>query len=625
LPENCYFWQVKRQPIRPKQNDLFSAIIALILIAFSFAQGEELSVADSLEKVQEDMLLKPIDLEKIPPFQIDDAEKAAINEAADSSMIDNPSADSSKAVQYQKDELAPPDSTLMLKESIADSAQQIDTLKAFADLDTVAAAMPPEADLNMKSIEDSLKQIIQQVLIDSLDALYEEKIQLKLAREKILVSDSLQQLFRNKSDTLLNSLRDKKFSAEAENRHFQYILTLRKALEAEEVRGSKSRMELAAFIYKEYQAYLAAFFPNGHSSAVLAELARFYILQDKGEIAKLICLKNLIFLPDSPYYQSELQQMKKLMPAPEQRSDEDILFLQAADRDEKPSLHPAEKYLQALTQLHQFPHLEFLKEEFLTIHGKYYEQLQYGDRLLKDFQSLLSRRDAASSALMISKRLEYLYPQSPILAEMLFQNILLSRDNLRDYEAAIRQAEDFIARFPAHHKAAEAQLLIGRISIQNLRQKLKALEAYRKVTERYAGTAQAAEAHFARAEIYLRSSRNFEPALEEYEAIASRYSRFEKSALEALKQKCLLYEKEGSFEKAIGACDRIAALGYNEDEAAAALLKSGQIAESKLKDLPQARQRYEKFLKENPKHRQAGTIQKKVQTIEKKLEKSKKD
>ena len=591
--------------------------------------AQELSVSDSLKTAENDLFLQPIDLEKIPAFQLDE-----------SAFFQDDFADSLQIMKA--------DSILMdsVKTHILDEAPAIETeidsygvnIKRFpitttefadsasiAATDTIFLGMTIQPEFKIKMIEDSLRLLLSSQINDSLASVYQNALYKGMAKQRIWLIDSLNRVDKAEKDKLIDSLTNAAYDQEMENRYFQYIISLRKVFEANRSAGGKTSLELTDFLQKEYETYLNSYFPRAHSSQVLAELARFYVLQDQPQKAKLICFKHLVFLPRSPYFASELQLMKKLMPPPASRTDADILLLQLSDIESMSSMHAAEKYLSALVELRNFPHIAFLTAEFLNTHSRYASMLSNGDQIMEKFQVMLKERNLAITAQMMTKRLEFFYPQSPILAEAQFRNILLSRHHFRDYEGAIQQAEDFISRFPAYHKAPEAQLLIGQIYIQNLRQKLKALEAYRKVTERYAGTAQAAEAHFARAEIYLRSSRNYEPALGEYEAIASVYAHFQASAKEALALKAILFEKEGNFEKAIETYDRILEFKPDAEEAATVLIKSAQIAEKKLKDLPQAALRYQKFLQVYPQHAQSKSIKSRLLSIEKKMEKIKKD
>lgn len=158
-------------------------------------------------------------------------------------------------------------------------------------------------------------------------------------------------------------------------------------------------------------------------------------------------------------------------------------------------------------------------------------------------------------ALEIFNRLISQYPDSTRSGDAMFMIAEIREEKQNSYLQAIDDYRKFVDTYPQHRKAVEALLRIARLKKDRLNLHTEAIEALREILTKYPEDPRGAEALEAIADIYRSKLRDYREAAAALADIAERYPAYEKAA-ERLYDAAALAERELS--------DRQLAMHYYE-------------------------------------------------------------
>ena len=180
----------------------------------------------------------------------------------------------------------------------------------------------------------------------------------------------------------------------------------------------------------------------------------------------------------------------------------------------------------------------------------------------------------------------------------LSRNALSKADKLaddKDYYGAIEAYQNIIDMQPGTPDALEAQLAIGKLSIDRMNQPAEGIKAYEGVIAAAPESEKAAEAHYELGLHYYKE-KNFKSAQTHFDAIVNNFSHLELSHNAHL-MLARSYEGAAEYESAVEAFDSFANRNPRNKRAAPALEHKARIQRQFLKDEEEAKRTNQMLVK----------------------------
>ncbi len=165
----------------------------------------------------------------------------------------------------------------------------------------------------------------------------------------------------------------------------------------------------------------------------------------------------------------------------------------------------------------------------------------------------------------------------------------------KDYYGAIEAYQNVIDVQPGTPDALEAQLAIGKLSIDQMNQPAKGIKAYEGVIAAAPESEEAAEAHYELGLHYFRE-KDFKSAQTQFDAIVNNFSHLELSHNAHL-MLAKSYEEAADYESAVEAFDSFANRNPRNKRAAPALENKARIQRQFLKDEEEAKRTNQMLVK----------------------------
>lgn len=215
-------------------------------------------------------------------------------------------------------------------------------------------------------------------------------------------------------------------------------------------------------------------------------------------------------------------------------------------------------------------------------------------------------------------RLEYCFPESPLLAYARFSRGVILSKELGDHKRAIEVLSEVVTEHSQSEHAAAAQLKIAEIKREELKDYGGAVADYRKFIESNPDSARAVEALWAIGEIDLNNLKDYNGAIHAYNEIVQKYQA-DKRAASAMEEVGDIYkDKLADYSKAAEVYAKIAEVFPDYEKAPDLLLKAGSLCEDKLKDYRRAAEYYRIIFEKFPKHKSVDEAKKRIEKARKK-------
>ncbi len=183
----------------------------------------------------------------------------------------------------------------------------------------------------------------------------------------------------------------------------------------------------------------------------------------------------------------------------------------------------------------------------------------------------------------------------------------------KDYRGAIEIYQSIADSKPGTVEAREAQLAIGKLSIERLNQPAAGVKAYEAIIAEAPESDQAAEAHYRLGMHYYRET-DFKTAQIQFDTIVNRFPQLELSHNAQL-MLAKSYEESQEFEQAVEVFDNFANRNPRSERAAQAIANKARIQREHLKNEDEAKRTYQSLVKRYGK----------VEGTEKEIEKAKEE
>ncbi len=165
----------------------------------------------------------------------------------------------------------------------------------------------------------------------------------------------------------------------------------------------------------------------------------------------------------------------------------------------------------------------------------------------------------------------------------------------KDYPEAIAAYQSIIDTQPGTPEALQAQLAIGKLSIDRMNQPAEGIKAYEAVIAGGPESDEAAEAHYELGMHYYRQ-KDFEAAQTRFDAVVNNFPHLELSHNAQL-MLAKSFEEAKDFEQAVEVFDNFANRNPRSERAALAIANKGRIQRQHLKNEDEAKRTYQSLVK----------------------------
>lgn len=183
----------------------------------------------------------------------------------------------------------------------------------------------------------------------------------------------------------------------------------------------------------------------------------------------------------------------------------------------------------------------------------------------------------------------------------------------KDYRGAIAAYQSIVDTKPGTPEARQAQLAIGKLSIERMNQPAVGVKAYQAVISGAPESDEAAEAHYQLGMHHYRS-KDFASAQTEFDEIVNQFPQLELSHNAQL-MLAKSYEESRNYEQAVEIFDNFANRNPRSERAAQAIANKARIQREHLKNSEEAKRTYQSLVKRYGK----------VEGTEKEIEKAKQE
>ena len=183
----------------------------------------------------------------------------------------------------------------------------------------------------------------------------------------------------------------------------------------------------------------------------------------------------------------------------------------------------------------------------------------------------------------------------------------------KDYRGAIAAYQSIVDTKPGTPEARQAQLAIGKLSIERMNQPAVGVKAYQAVISDAPESDEAAEAHYQLGMHHYRS-KDFASAQTEFDEIVNQFPQLELSHNAQL-MLAKSYEESRNYEQAVEIFDNFANRNPRSERAAQAIANKARIQREHLKNSEEAKRTYQSLVKRYGK----------VEGTEKEIEKAKEE
>ena len=183
----------------------------------------------------------------------------------------------------------------------------------------------------------------------------------------------------------------------------------------------------------------------------------------------------------------------------------------------------------------------------------------------------------------------------------------------KDYPGAMAAYQSIVDTQPGTPEALQAQLAIGKLSVDRMNQPAEGIKAYEAVIAAAPESDEAAEAHYELGMHYYRK-KDFKDAQTRFDAIVNNFPQLELSHNAQL-MLAKSFEEAQDFEQAIEVFDNFANRNPRSERAALAIANKGRIQRQYLKNEDEAKRTYQSLVKRYGK----------VEGAEKEIEKAKQE
>ncbi len=376
---------------------------------------------------------------------------------------------------------------------------------------------------------------------------------------------------------------------------------------------------LSEFLLGELNQYVTRF-PEGEK-APEAQYLLAKVYQEKGDKHKALAafLKAMSLYPNADRRQESANEARLIITADNAYKEKRAALLATLETPPAGE-NPADRYYHYLNRVTALDNNEIANlilddaRKFLIQFAEDTRQ----DSVLLTIAEVYARKGDKRETEASYLRLEYCFPESPLLPYARFSRGVILSKELGDHKRAIEVLNEVMTKHPQSEYAATAQLKIAEIKREKLKDYAGAVADYRRFIESKADSAKAVEALWAIGEIDLNNLKDYNGAIQAFNEIVEKYQADKRAASAMEKVGDIYRDKLADYGKAAELYAKIAEVFPDYEKAPDLLLRAGSICEDKLKDDRRAAEYYRILFEKFPKHKSADEAKKRIEKAQKK-------
>ncbi len=374
------------------------------------------------------------------------------------------------------------------------------------------------------------------------------------------------------------------------------------------------------FLIVELESYLETFPQSQHRPEVVLMLGKLHEQKGHESDALAAYLKNLFLFPENGKASEARQNIRQLI-GNERKFAGQRTFITDAANSEITSDSTADRFYSYLETCVQIDGKDFNKitlkslRDFLSFFpsDNRAEQIQIwiGDVYAQN-------SDEHEADLSYAKFIE-LFPESPLMPQLLYRRGILQYRELKRYDEAIATLQKIREEYPESEYAADGLMLSGEISEKKKRDYQAAISDYRMVIDDYPQSPKMLDALWKIAEINKDRLKEYPTAILAFNKIIEIDTTNQKS-VQALEEIGEIYEKKlKDYEQAAATYLTIGETYSDYADAPDRLMDAGEIYEKKLDNNEKAMNCYQMIIDKYSEHKKARDAAKKIEKLKKKM------
>ncbi|HEX9973176.1 MAG TPA: tetratricopeptide repeat protein [bacterium] len=371
--------------------------------------------------------------------------------------------------------------------------------------------------------------------------------------------------------------------------------------------------KLYDFLIAELNQFVQTFVDSGHAADATYLLAKVWDEKGKRHEALAAAYKTLYLYPDTTRHQ------------------ECANLIQGIIVKEKTYRNKQEKLVGILNSTfagetladRYYAYLTFLMElDESNLHDWTLNETRYFvsrfpndtrlDTVMQRIADLYAKTDKPREAVASYLKLDYLYPNNPLLPYAHYNRAKLLYEEIGDHQTAIAVCTQVVSDYPTSEYASASLFMLGEIKEKKTKDYDGAIAAYRKLIDTYPQYVKSVNALLSIGEINSKKLKKYSEAIIAYNEFIEKYqsSPHGVEALEAIGD--IYNDNLKDYNKAAEYYAKIAELYPTYDKAPNMLLKAGALCEDKLSDFNKAIEYYQIVVDKYPEDKKAGDAAKKI-------------
>ena len=378
--------------------------------------------------------------------------------------------------------------------------------------------------------------------------------------------------------------------------------------------------KLYDFMIVELNQFLQTFPDSGYVADASYLLAKVYEEKGKKHETLAAAYKSLYLYPDTSFHKECADLIQEIIAKEKAYRDKQEKLL-AILKGTFTGATLADRYYAYLTFLINLDESNLY--DWTLNEAKYFVSRFPNDtRLYTVMQwiaDLYAKTDKAREAVASYLKLDYLFPNNPLLSYAQYNRARLLYVEIGDNQNAIEVCKQIVSAYPASEYASASLFMLGEIKEKKTKDYGGAIAAYRKLVDTYPQYVKSVNALMAIGEINSKKLKNYSMAIIAYNEFIEKYKSSPRGveALEAIGD--IYNDNLKDYSKAAEFYAQIAEIYPTYDKAPDMLLKAGSLCEDKLSDYNKAIEYYQLVVDKYPESKKTDDAAKKIAKAKEKV------
>jgi len=381
---------------------------------------------------------------------------------------------------------------------------------------------------------------------------------------------------------------------------------------------SRHEDDVFEYLIREFNTYLATYPESANNDEVLYMLGDLYLAEREVENAFCTFLKLKFLYPQSTRINDIVTSINDIVHNKAERTFRDYKVKVDEIVTNTPNfnnrLDAYYGYLQFLFELRLNDLNKFLMSDIQYYLHTFPKTAKNSDQLFLWIAELYQKDNEWDEAIYTNYKISHLYPDSPLMPEVLFQTAYIQYRHKGSYPLARDSFVRVITDYPQSESAGEAQFYLAELYQERLDNTAEAIANYRLLVETYPQNWHAVEALKRIAEMHA-DSEKYQEAVAAYYQIYELYpdNAYTPNALIEIRD--LYTDRLNMYDKAIEILKLFATQYATREDAAECLYEAAEIYEDDLGNKQSAIDLYHEVKNKFPNSKYAERAQDRIEDL----------